>query len=202
MVSALLILVKRILDMKSFCIKLLLLLTLLLLVSACKATEPPLKPNPSATGVAATAIPPDHVGRTTCFVCHQTGIGGAPKFPAGHEASADNITFCQKCHQAPATKNALGSVPTSTTQPLTTQPPALAVTPPPSTSLSTTVPTTNTTPTAGVAGPPKIPHAIDAAHTDCLLCHQTGVSGAIKIPGDHTGRTDAMCTLSGCHASS
>lgn len=46
-------------------------------------------------------------------------------------------------------------------------------------------------------GPPPIPHPLDSAHQDCVVCHSTGVGGAPKFPPDHTGRTNDMCQL--CH---
>ena len=45
-------------------------------------------------------------------------------------------------------------------------------------------------------GVPPIPHAPDA-RLDCNLCHATGVGGSPKMPADHTGRTNEMCSQ--CH---
>jgi hypothetical protein len=45
-------------------------------------------------------------------------------------------------------------------------------------------------------GPPQIPHAKED-RADCLSCHEKGLSGARKVPPDHTGRTNEMCTV--CH---
>ncbi|MCL4459859.1 MAG: cytochrome c3 family protein [Chloroflexi bacterium] len=49
---------------------------------------------------------------------------------------------------------------------------------------------------AEVSAQPKIPHPLEG-RSACLACHQSGVAGAPKVPADHSGRTDAMCT--GCH---
>jgi len=52
----------------------------------------------------APDIPADHQGRTTCFGCHETGTGGAPKMPQWHldriqsGTITDNVTDCLKCH--------------------------------------------------------------------------------------------------------
>jgi len=43
---------------------------------------------------------------------------------------------------------------------------------------------------------PRIPHTIEG-RADCLLCHQTGVADAPRIPADHSGRTNAICQT--CH---
>ena len=43
---------------------------------------------------------------------------------------------------------------------------------------------------------PTIPHPLEGRET-CLVCHEAGVGGASKIPGDHEGRTDETCQL--CH---
>lgn len=44
--------------------------------------------------------------------------------------------------------------------------------------------------------PQKVPHTLEG-HSDCLMCHQTGINGAKKIPPDHAGRTNETCL--GCH---
>jgi hypothetical protein len=45
-------------------------------------------------------------------------------------------------------------------------------------------------------GPPAIPHTLEG-RSDCLVCHQTGVAGAPRVPADHSGRPNAVCQ--GCH---
>ncbi len=63
---------------------------------------------------------------------------------------------------------------------------------------SAPVPTPIPTPTAGQAAstPPKVPHPLDG-RSQCLMCHQTGVAGAPKVPANHVGRTNDMCLV--CH---
>ncbi len=57
-------------------------------------------PTGGASAGGPPAIPVDHVGRTQCFVCHLTGVGGAPKLPTApdHTAFKDDVTFCTTCH--------------------------------------------------------------------------------------------------------
>lgn len=79
-----------------------------------------------------------------------------------------------------------GGAPASTPppQPSPTPPPAPAPAPAPA-------PTPTPTPT-----PTAIPHTLEGRE-DCLLCHETGVGGATKIPTDHAGRTNDTCAT--CH---
>lgn len=66
---------------------------------------------------------------------------------------------------------------------------------PPSTS-PTPEPATSPLPTEG---PPSIPHTLQG-RDNCLACHETGSGSAPKIPVDHAGRTNELCTA--CHATS
>ncbi len=50
-------------------------------------------------------------------------------------------------------------------------------------------------PAAAVA-PPATPHPLEG-RDNCLMCHETGVGGAAKIPADHAGRPNDLCTS--CH---
>ncbi|GEM_PF-729944 len=46
------------------------------------------------------ATPANHTGRATCKVCHETGVGGAPKLPTSvsHVAFEDVAKSCSRCH--------------------------------------------------------------------------------------------------------
>ncbi len=46
-------------------------------------------------------IPANHAGRTTCAMCHSTGVGGAPKFPTApdHAIIVDSLKACSACHK-------------------------------------------------------------------------------------------------------
>ena len=108
-------------------------------------------------------IPHSLDGRGECAVCHATGLGGAPKFPADHTGRTNEM--CQMCHKPGAVK------PGATTAPASGTPSA-------------------TKPAAG--GIPKIPHPLQN-RDNCLACHQTGIGGATKVPANHAGRTIATC---------
>lgn len=108
-------------------------------------------------------IPHSLEGRQDCNLCHATGVGGAPKFPADHTGRTNEM--CRVCHQ-----------PATTTKP-SVQP--------------TSAPTAQATkPAAG--GVPKIPHPLQNRE-NCLACHQTGIGGAPQVPVSHAGRTNDTC---------
>jgi hypothetical protein len=70
--------------------------------STPEPTQPPPTEGPAMTPTAsgvenASALPPDHAGRTVCQVCHATGVGGAPKNPPDHEGRLDSS--CTDCHK-------------------------------------------------------------------------------------------------------
>jgi len=46
------------------------------------------------------AVPASHAGRDTCKVCHDGGVGGAPKFPTtvNHASFQDARAVCTTCH--------------------------------------------------------------------------------------------------------
>ena len=122
---------------------------------------------PSAPVVAQggpPTIPHALEGRQDCLICHSTGVGGAPKFPADHTGRTNDM--CQVCHKPGTPK------PGSTTAP---------------SGSGTPKPTAN--PSAGI---PKIPHPLQN-RDNCLGCHQTGVGGAPKVASTHAGRTNDMC---------
>ncbi len=132
--------------------------------STTTATLPKPPPNP----------PANHIGRTVCLLCHETGVGGAPKFPGNHTGRTD--AMCPTCHIVPNLVIPTPSpIPTSTSVPATPAPTTAATLP----------------------KPPPNPPANHIGRTVCLLCHETGVGGAPRPPSNHVGRTDAMCTT--CH---
>ena len=48
-------------------------------------------------------------------------------------------------------------------------------------------------PVTPTGGPTATPHPLEGRE-DCLLCYETGVGEATKIPTDHSGRTTNICT--------
>ncbi len=68
----------------------------------------------------------------------------------------------------------------------------------PTATASPTTPKPTTTPAQTTTATPKAQPASHAGRTACLVCHETGVSGAPKVPAaTHQGRTDATCAA--CH---
>jgi formate dehydrogenase subunit gamma len=67
--------------------------------SASAPTVAPTKASTSSTSGGAKVLPASHAGRTTCNVCHETGVGGAPKNPADHAGRTD--AMCVACHKLP-----------------------------------------------------------------------------------------------------
>ncbi|MDO8636802.1 MAG: hypothetical protein Q7R34_11340 [Dehalococcoidia bacterium] len=73
--------------------------------SPAKAATPAATPAPTAAptkaatpaAAVAKALPANHAGRTTCTVCHEAGIAGAPKLPATHAGRTD--ATCTACHK-------------------------------------------------------------------------------------------------------
>jgi cytochrome b subunit of formate dehydrogenase len=68
------------------------------------SVAPPGGASPAATSAPATSggikpLPASHAGRTTCNVCHETGVGGAQKNPADHAGRVD--ATCVACHKLP-----------------------------------------------------------------------------------------------------
>ncbi|MBI4410993.1 MAG: hypothetical protein HY541_00720 [Deltaproteobacteria bacterium] len=72
-------------------------------IASKKPSPTPATPPTPVTPPSSAKKPPDkpanHAGRTACVVCHEKGIGGAPKFPANHAGRAD--ASCSSCHKAP-----------------------------------------------------------------------------------------------------
>lgn len=164
------------------------LVVLITSVGSC-TSAPTTAPTPFATVIPTPApIPADHAGRTTCFVCHQTGVGGASVFPSGHESSADTLTFCQVCHKGPP--GGLPPAPTSTPVAATAIPGATLLTPTPA-----NLPTA--TPRASTSAP-----AIPADHqgrATCRACHAGGIGPSFPTSPDHTGFPDSLVSCQACH---
>lgn len=157
--------------------------------TAPAATKPAVSPvatgaAPAATKPAATSaapasgglkpLPATHAGRTTCNVCHETGLAG-PKNPADHAGRAD--ATCSACHKeassAPAASTPAAKPAATGAAPAATKPAAA--------------------PASGGLKPLPASHAGRAI---CNACHETGAAGP-KNPADHAGRADATCVA--CH---
>ncbi len=104
--------------------------------------------------VTAPEVPHSLENRTDCRLCHETGVGEAPQFPADHADRTNEV--CVVCHAV--------SLPEET-------------------------------PEVEVAAP-EVPHSLEN-RTDCRLCHETGVAGAPQFPADHVDRANEVCLV--CH---
>jgi hypothetical protein len=104
--------------------------------------------------VSAPEVPHTLENRSDCRLCHESGVGGAPQFPADHADRANEA--CLMCHS---------------------------------------VSPTAATPGVGVA-PPLAPHPV-VNHTDCRLCHETGLGGTPLLPADHDSHSNEVCL--DCH---
>lgn len=152
---------------------------------ATPAAKPSTAPASGGTGIAKP-LPATHEGRTTCNMCHETGVAG-PKNPADHAGRTD--ATCVACHKPGAAPAPAGATPAA--KPITTTSPAAStpVAKPTTASGATIAPAS----AGGVAKPQPATHA---GRPTCQMCHETGVAGP-KNPADHAGRTDAMCVA--CH---
>lgn len=199
--------------MKSITLKVLPVLVPLLLIASCTSSGSETQtttPAPATSYPVAPAMPAGHAGLTVCFICHQPGIYGAPKFPAGHEASADTLEFCSECHKAPPavtktpTTTATKPVPSTTSTPSSTSTqtaiPTSTTAPAVTTTTLATTTTTTTTTTAPSGTPAKMP-ANHAGRSTCLACHQSGIGGATKVPAvpNHGAFTDSLVFCQACH---
>lgn len=167
-------------------------------------------------GLTPPQVPHPLEDRTDCRLCHETGVGDAPQFPADHADRANEV--CSVCHslslaeEAPATAVAPPQVP----HPVENRTDCrlchetgvgdapefpddhadrgnevclvchLVVAPQ----------ETPTSTDAGGAEPPLIPHSLEN-RGDCRLCHESGLGGAPQFPADHAGRANEVCLV--CH---
>ncbi|MBI2287906.1 MAG: c-type cytochrome [Chloroflexi bacterium] len=96
-----------------------LVLGLTVLAISCALIEPPVPPLPVPT-ISPPVIPHSLEGRADCRLCHEAGIGGAPKFPADHNQRPSDV--CLTCHVEAPGKNGV-------TTPLTVPPHPVEITP-------------------------------------------------------------------------
>ena len=157
------------------------------------ATSAPATKAPGGTTAPAAGgikpLPASHDGRTTCNVCHETGMAG-PKNPADHAGRAD--ATCAACHKP----GSAAPAPAATSAPATKAPSASpAATSAPATKAPGASPAATSAP-AGGAGLPKVLPASHAGRAVCNVCHETGMAGP-KNPADHAGRAETTCIA--CH---
>ena len=100
-----------------------LMLGLALFSVSCALIEPPV-PEPPVAKIIPPAISHSLEGRSDCRVCHATGVGGAPQFPADHGRRPSDV--CITCHVSAPDNNG-GSAPTIIPMPVV---PSVETTPP------------------------------------------------------------------------
>ena len=101
-----------------------LILGLAILAVSCGS---PILPRQQTAAPTPTIVPPliphSLEGRADCRMCHEAGIGGAPRFPADHSRRPSDV--CLTCHQPP-TKNGGSPLTPIPTLPVETTPKAVS----------------------------------------------------------------------------
>lgn len=138
-----------------------LMLGLAALSVSCAVIEPPNAPIPVAT-IVPPFIPHRLEGRGDCRLCHATGIGGAPQFPAADHSQRPS-DVCLACHRP-----APGLYADNETIPM----------PMPVLPTETAPPVSETTAPVGTIPAPV--SAKDLFSTKCAACHGANRQG---IPG-------------------
>ena len=194
---------------------------LVLILAGCSLGEammPAPPPGVAAERAAGTVVavpnPIPHTleGRAYCFTCHAIGAVDAPAVPPDHEEA---VTLCTTCH-AVWLASAVAAAPPAIPHPVeghedclvchkvgTADAPRM---PDNHDGLAGDICQTCHTQVAEiaqggeeetpVAGIPSIPHALEG-FSACTSCHAEGSSDVPRMPEDHEGRTDNLC--SACH---
>jgi mono/diheme cytochrome c family protein len=159
-------------------------------------------------------IPHTLAGRDDCFVCHAIGAVDAPAVPPDHE---EDVTLCTTCHAVWVQPGIAASAPPAIPHEVmgredclvchklgTSDAPRI---PDNHSGLPSDFCQTCHTPVSEIAGggmdttspaaeAPQIPHGLEG-FSACTSCHAEGGSGIPRMPDDHEGRTDDIC--SACH---
>jgi len=114
---------------------------------------------PREAGVMPSQVPHPIEGRDDCRLCHETGVGGAPQFPADHVDRANEV--CLVCHAA-------ASQPTAPPTPSPTKEPAPT---------SAALPTATPAEVAPAAGDVSNGATLYANH--CAACHGDQGQGTV-----------------------
>lgn len=169
----------------------------------------------AAGTVIAVPNPIPHTldGREDCFTCHAIGAVDAPAVPPDHE---DEVTLCTTCHAVWLAPVIVGATPPVIPHSVQDRGDCLSChklgtadaprIPDNHDGLAGDICRTCHTQMAEitgageeempVAGIPSIPHALER-FSACTSCHAEGASGVPRMPEDHEGRTDDIC--SACH---
>jgi cytochrome c5 len=197
---------------------------LVLLLTSCslgEAVMPSVAPGLAADRSAGLVAPvPDPIphtleGRQECFACHAIGAVDAPPVPADHDR---DVALCSTCHAMWLAPVIAASAPPAISHDLVGRSDCLTChklgtgdaprVPDNHSGLTSAICQTCHTAVeeiVGVAGgagapiteAPSIPHGLDGFGA-CTLCHAEGGPGIPRLPDDHQGRTDDLC--SACHS--
>lgn len=158
-------------------------------------------------------IPHTLEGREDCFACHAIGAVDAPAVPPDHERE---VTLCTTCHAVWLAPVIAAAAPPAIPHPVEGQEDCL-VCHKVGTADAPRVPDNHDSLTgdicqtchiqvdeiiqggeegAPIVEIPLIPHALEG-FSACTSCHAEGGSGVPRMPNDHEGRTDDIC--SACH---
>jgi mono/diheme cytochrome c family protein len=158
-------------------------------------------------------IPHSLEGREECFTCHAIGAVDAPPVPPDHE---EEVTLCTTCHAVWLAPAIAAAAPPAIPHPVEDRQDCL-VCHKVGTADAPRIPDNHDGLTGDICqtchtqmteisqdseeeGPvaeiPSIPHGLEG-FSACTSCHAEGGSGVPRMPDDHEGRTDDIC--SACH---
>jgi predicted CXXCH cytochrome family protein len=158
-------------------------------------------------------IPHSLEGREECFTCHAIGAVDAPPVPPDHE---EEVTLCTACHAVWLAPAIAAAAPPAIPHPVEDRQDCLVChkvgtadaprIPDNHDGLAGDICQTCHTQATEISeggeeeGPvveiPSIPHGLEG-FSACTSCHAEGGSGVPRMPDDHEGRTDDIC--SACH---
>jgi cytochrome c5 len=176
---------------------------------------PPGEPADRSVGVVIAVpapIPHSLAGREECYSCHAIGAVDAPPVPVDHEK---DVEFCTTCHAEWLAPAIAAAAPPAIPHELEGRGDCLVChklgtadaprVPDNHDGLTSDICQTCHTAVDEISegeeeGPvaeiPSIPHGLEG-FSACTSCHAQGGSGIPRMPDDHEGRTDDLC--SACH---
>ncbi|MBI2866603.1 MAG: NapC/NirT family cytochrome c [Chloroflexi bacterium] len=165
------------------------------------------QPRPYVAGGPKPVPHPVFAGEP-CLLCHEEGLAGAPRMPADHASRTSEV--CLACHGLVLTPATMVGKPPPVLHPTFSGEPCLlcheeGLAGAPrlpadhagrANEMCAACHGLTLSPPPASLQPPAIPHPTFSGEP-CLLCHAEGKAGAPRMPADHAGRTEELCT--GCH---